>query len=207
MDNSCFVCNTDDGEVSLPCSKCNDCNEIAAFKHSSVNKYGFNRIKKKKLNKMLLIVIQMLCKEEIFKSWSGYFDVLKRKAEKEVYAVSLEFLCDCKQIQHQWNITNKSPPNLVQNVQEQLDDLEQCVYCFSRYYEGVPWVKAVCIQPHLLVWAKIDKVIITTDFCCSKFIRHFLLSTIIGQQRFFRLEKQSTNLFTSHFLVGIKKPL
>lgn len=139
---------------------CYDCKEIAKFKRSCLNKFGFDRIDKKKLNKMLLIVIEMLYKDKDFEDWSDDFFRLDVKAEEDGYDVSAEFLRDCKQLHHQWKILHKEAPDLKQNVQEQLDDLEQCVDCFERYYDCVPWVKAVCSRPHLLVWARTNNKVL-----------------------------------------------
>lgn len=138
---------------------CNDCQEISVFKRSHVNKFGFDQINKKKLHQALKIVISVISKEKCYKDFQKYFKILKENVENNRYTISAEFLRDCKQIQYQWKTLHKQSPDLVKKVQEEVDDLEQCVWCFSRYYEWVPWVKSACPRPHLLVWAKIDKVL------------------------------------------------
>lgn len=169
----------DDGKASLKCRKCKssfhpgcdknkeqssrfvcyDCKEIESFKRSPLNKFGFEKLDKTTLNEMLMIVFQSLLKDPAFKNQKKSIRELKEKIDKKEYVVSTQFLQDCKKIEHQWKIVDKNLPDLIKEVQILLDDLEQCVHCFKRFYhDQVPWINSVCPRPHLLVWVKTEKV-------------------------------------------------
>lgn len=87
---------------------------------------------------------------------------LETRIKTHSYKVTEAFIHDIKQLEHNWNIVDRSKTKtlktIVKYVNTEINELEACVYCYENSFITGDWFVQPCKRPHLLIWAKLKGV-------------------------------------------------
>jgi protein kinase C-binding protein 1 len=177
---------------------CPECTETESAESVTVNKYGHEKIDPNTLADMLMIILEKIrtypdrehFENEIVLKMSKEptqalivtqmsLKILESRIKKIHYKVSEAFIHDIKQLEHNWNIVDrsksKSLKTIIKYVNTEINELEACVFCYEKSFISGDWFVQPCKRPHLLIWAKLKGVNNTLLF--------FLLFLLIHKQR------------------------
>lgn len=112
---------------------------------------------------------------------------LESRIKERVYTTTEAFVHDIKQLEHNWNIVDRSKTktlkSIVKYVNSEINELEACVYCYETSFITGEWFVQTCKRPHLLIWAKLKGVRLRV-FQCHSIINDeilFLVSILAGE--------------------------
>lgn len=160
---------------------CPECSELETAESSNFNKYGHDKIDPNTLADMLTIILEKIrtypdrkhfeddivlktVKEPtqplIVKQMS--LKILESRIKSRFYKVTESFIHDIKQLEHNWNIVDRSKTKtlktIVKYVNTEINELEACVFCYEKSFVSSDWFVEPCKRPHLLIWAKLKGV-------------------------------------------------
>ncbi|CRK98616.1 CLUMA_CG012135, isoform A [Clunio marinus] len=157
---------------------CPECREIEVAESSNVNKCGHERIDTNTLADMLAIIleeIRLLPGREHFENdvvvktskdtnqqlivTPISLKIIDTRIKNHYYKTTEVFIHDFKQLEHNWNIVDRSKSkilkNIVKNVSSEIYELEACVFCYEQSFVKTDWFVQPCKRTHLLIWAKL----------------------------------------------------
>lgn len=142
--------------------ECSDCVEIGQAKASNLNKFGHEKLARKKLNEMLAGILQKVLDENLELNFGviyklvDSFVLIEEKAKTLKYEVSAEFIVDVKQLVYDGKNTSTRLVKLVKDAESEVDDLEACAFCYeAKIQRPFDWFAQPCERRHEVVWAKL----------------------------------------------------
>lgn len=161
---------------------CPECLEVETAEISPFNKYAHDRIDQHTLAEMLTIILEKIrtypdrdhfetdiivkvVKEPSLPLIVTQMSLktIESRIKMRYYKVSEAFIHDIKQLEHNWNIVDrsktKSLKSIIKYVVTEINELEACVYCYEESFVSGDWFIHPCKRPHLLIWAKLKGVI------------------------------------------------
>jgi len=184
---------------------CPECREIENAELSDTNKYGHEKIGENTLSEMLTIILEKIRTypdRELFENditvKSGKdaspplivtqmsLKILENRIKCYSYKVSEAFIHDIKQLEHNWNVVERSKAktlkSIVKYVYSEINELEACVSCYQTSFVSAEWFVSPCERPHLLIWAKLKGVSPISKFL-SRLLTFLFFSIHSGQPR------------------------
>lgn len=175
---------------------------------SAYNKYGHEKIDANTLADMLTIILEKIRTYPDRENFESDIVVKERKdsslplivtqmslktlearIKTHSYKVTEAFIHDIKQLEHNWNIVDRSKTKtlktIVKYVNTEINELEACVYCYENSFITGDWFVQPCKRPHLLIWAKLKGVSITRSPIqgCIIYREIFFFSIHTGRQK------------------------
>jgi protein kinase C-binding protein 1 len=160
---------------------CPECLEIELAESSPHNKYGHEKIDLHTLAEMLTIILEKIrtypdrehfetdIVVKVVKEPSQPLIVtqmslktLETRIKTRFYKTTEAFIHDIKQLEHNWNIVDRSKSKTLKTVLKyvntEINELEACVFCYEESFVSGDWFVHPCKRPHLLIWAKLKGV-------------------------------------------------
>lgn len=95
------------------------------------------------------------------------FKIIEARIKNHYYTNTKFFIQDIKQLKHNWNVVDQTKSqtlkSIVKYVNMEIKELEACLYCYEKSFVSGDLFARACERPHLLIWAKENTVIISSD--------------------------------------------